>query len=483
MLDFNIYVTVAALAGLVVFLRLPLAWKVLLAFIAMSQGFDLLPQIVYGRLVWDVGAIMLLMAATQLMFTRTKEPKLRGVSVTMLWVFISWLVFSLGYSLLVYGYPLMNTLKTSRHMILGYVSVFIFLRLFRAERGALATFIKWLYVFTYVLLVLAVAQFLLGIRIFQGLVVDYKGAVRYLPVFLPVCLFYLWAILSRYFRGAGVKGHEFVYSILVLVIVATTYTRGIYLAVLGSFLAMLFVLQLRGQVKASSAVVFVAIVLVSLAAIIGSGVAERVVGRATSAIDILASKRGAGSEVDVDTFTGRLRLVEERMAMVSERNPWVGFGFLHEEDVPQSLRSRFKYGSVIYSPAMKEKYASGHPYVLALYSADIGWVNVIVNSGYVGLGLLLVFIVTLMSSYKKENKIDPALADYRIAFFVQTITLVLLMFNGNTLTNNVHIPALMVAGYLYCNARKRIGVDTPERATVTQSTRISSAWLTSDQSV
>lgn len=456
MRDFNIYVTLAALAGILVFFLLPVAWKALIAFIVMSQGFDLLPQIVYGYLVWDVGAIMFLAAAIQLAFLRVKEPQVRTFSVTILQIFILWLVFSLVYSLWVYGYPPMNTMKTSRHMIVGYLSVFIFLRLFQTDKKALPVFIKWAYVFTYILMILAVIQFTLGIRIFYGLVTEYKGAVRYLPAFLPICLFYLWAILSKWFRGAGIKRHEFVYGVLVFLLVATTYTRGIYVAVLISLVAMLFILQLRGRLKPSSVIIFGAIALLSLAVVIGSGVADRVIGRATSAIDVLVSKRGPGS--DVDTFTGRLRLVKERMALVSEHNPFVGFGFLHEGDVSPSLRSRFKYGSVIYTPQMKEKYAVGHPYVAALYSADIGWANIVVSSGFVGLGLFLLFMLAFIFSYKNENRIDPACLDYRVAFFIQTITLLLLMFNGNTFTNNVHIPAFMIGGYLYCNTKKRIKV-------------------------
>lgn len=461
MFNFNVYVLVAALAGVLVFLLLPIAWKVLTSFIVMSQGFDLLPQIVYGYLVWDVGAAMLLAAAIQLAFKRGSEPKLRAVSLTVLRIFIVWLILTLAYSVLVYGYPLVNSLKTSRHMIIGYLSIFIFLRLFQTDKKALTLFTKWLYILTYVLLILAVLQFISGTRIFYGLIIEYKGAVRYLPVFLPICLFYLWVILSKWFRGTIVKSHELVYGVLVFIVVATTYTRGIYLAGLISFIIMLFILEVRGRLKPSSAIVFAALMLVSVAAVIGSGVADRVIGRATSALDVLMAKRG--TESDVDTFTGRLRLVEERMILVSDHNPFVGFGFLHEEDVSPSLRSRFRYGSVIYTPAMKEKYAGGHPYVLALYSADIGWANIVVNSGFVGSGLLLLFIVTLILSYKKENKIDPTFSNYRVAFFVETITLLLLMFNGNTFTNNVHIPAFMIGGYLYCNAKKRMEVDNPMR--------------------
>lgn len=461
MFDFNIYVTVAALAGLLVFLRLAIAWKVLVAFIVMSQGFDVLPPIVYGILIWDIGAIMLFIAAAQLMFSRPKEPGIRGVPVTVLWVFIGWLVICLVYSLVIYSYPAMNTLKSSRQMILGYLSIFVFLRMFRVDKNALSTLIKWFYIITYALLVAAIIQFFVGTQILQGLVIEYKGAVRYLPVFLPISLFYLWALLSKYFQGGRMKIHELVYGALVLVVVAITYTRGIYFAVLASFFVMLFLLQLRGQLRVTSVAIFMALVLVSGAVVIAGGWADRVRERATSAVDIVLSDRSSSSRTDVDTFSGRRLLVMERTALVSEHNPIVGYGFLHESDVPQSLRNRFRYGSVIYSPVMKEKYRFGYPYVLALYSADIGWANVAINTGFVGSALFLLFVVTFLLSYSRSHKINLALSHYRTAFFVQTITLLLLMFNGNTFTSNVQIPALMIAGYLYCSVSRRIDVTRP----------------------
>lgn len=451
----NVYVLTATLAGLFLFLRLSAAWKVLIAFFVMSRCFDLVPNIVYGILVWDIGAAMLLIAAGQLMLARPIEPKIRTISATLLKIFVVWLIFSLLYSLLIYRYPALDTLKTSRQMIIGYLSIFIFLRLFRVQPNALSIFIKWLYPATYILLIVVVVQFLIGTGILQGLVIDYHGAIRYLPIFLPVSLFYLWAIFSRYFQGESIKFHEMVYAALVLFAVATTYTRGIYITVLVSFMLLLFLVLVRGRLKAVPVIAFMILASVGLSVLVAGGWADRVMGRAASGIDVLLDQRNTNTQGDVDTFTGRLLLTKERMELISQRNPIVGFGFLHEGDVPPDLRKEFKYGSVIYSADMVEKYAYGHPYVLALYSADIGWANIIVNTGFVGFFLILLFIITFLLSYKKIKTHGTQYSHYRLAFFIQTISLLILMFNGNTFTNNVQIPAFMIAGYLYCSAKRR----------------------------
>jgi hypothetical protein len=262
---------VAALVGIFVFLRLAVTWKVLVAFIVMTQGFDLLPPIVHGSLVWDAGAIMLLVAAAQLMFMKPKEPKIRALSARVLWLFIIWMGICLVYSLMVYGYPTMNTLKSSRQMILGYLSIFIFLRLFRVDKQALSTLLKWFYIFTYVLLMVVLIQHVIHIQLLQGLSSDYDGTVRYLPIFLPVSLFYLWTLLSRFFQGIGLKVHEWIYVGLVVIVVALTYTRGIYLAVLMALSIMFFLLQLRQRLKLTSVVFFFVLASFGIAALIAAG--------------------------------------------------------------------------------------------------------------------------------------------------------------------------------------------------------------------
>lgn len=436
------------------FLRLSVAWKVLVAFVVMTQCFDLVPQVMYGSTVWDAGAIMLLVAAVQLMFAKPKEPKVRAISARLLWIFIFWMGICLVYSLVVYGYPTMNTIKTSRQMILGYLSIFIFLRLFRVDKHALSMLLKWLYIITYVLLIVVLVQHFINFQLLQGLSADYNGTVRYLPIFLPVSLFFLWTILSRFFQGEGLKFHEWVYGGMTVIVVALTYTRGIYLAVLIALSMMFFLLQLRQRLKLTSVVFFFAIASLGIAVLIAAGGGDRILGRAMSGFDIVLDSHDAGSKGDADTFTGRLMLVKERIALVSEHNPVLGFGFLHEGDVSQDLRKEIKIGGAINTPEMQKKYAQGYHYVWALYSADIGWGNIVVNTGFVGLFLFLLFVATFLLSYKKIKMDMPPFSHYRLAFFLQTLVLLLTMFTGSTFTTNVQIPAFMIAGYLYSSAKR-----------------------------
>ena len=392
MFDLNAFVVVAALAGLLVFLRLSVVWKVLVAFILMTQSFDMIPTTVLGIAVWDVGAIMLFVAAVPLMFAQPKEAKVRAISIRVLWAFIFWMVICLGYSLMVYGYPVMNTLKWSRHIIFGYLSIFIFLRLFRTDKNALLLLLKRLYIITYILLIVVIIQYVINIPILLGLLSDFNGAMRYLPIFLPISLLFLWVSFSKYLQGEGLKLHEWVYGGLVVTVTALTYTRGIYIAALISLLSMVFLLLLHGRLKLTSVVFFFVIASLGLTVTIAGGWADRVLGRAMSGFGLVLDDNAKRSKDDVDTFNGRLMLVKERIALVSEKNPIVGFGFLHEEDVPQSLRSKIKIGGVIATPEMLAKYSQGSQYILGLYSADIAWGNIVVNTGFVGLFLFLLFV-------------------------------------------------------------------------------------------
>lgn len=464
MFGFNIYVAIATLTGLALFLSLKVKWKVIVAFFVMTQCFDLMPQIIYGHLTWDVGAIMLLIAAAQLMLMITKPPKIHGTSITILLIFIVWLLFCLAYSLFIYHYPWTNTLKSSRQMIIGYLSVFIFLRLFRVDETALSTILQWFYRITFALLIVAMIQYLIGRPILHGLVVEYVGAVRYVPVFLPIVFFFLWAIVSKYLENGRIKLHQIVYGGMAIAVTATTYTRGIYIAALVTFIVLLFLLQMQRRLKAPPSIAIIVLILSGVTILTIGGWADRVVGRASSGFSILLNERSdqsTHSAVDVNTFSGRLQLLRERIAFVAEQNPLIGFGFLHEGDVPKSLRSQFRYGSVVYSPDMVEKYKYGHPYVLALYSADIGWSNIVINSGFVGALLFALFVFSFLVSFRKNKNNTLPLLHYQTAFYLQTIMLLILMFNGNTFTTNVQIPALMIAGYLFCSARMRSDARQP----------------------
>ena len=133
---------------------------------------------------------------------------------------------------------------------------------------------------------------------------------------------------------------------------------------------------------------------------------------------------------------------------------------MHENDFPAAMRSKLKYGSVASTPDMMELYSHGHPFVLALYSVDIGWGDIALKTGFVGFFLFLLFIAAFLLSFKKLKNEYPPLSHYRLAFFVQTIVLLFLMFNGDTFTHNVQFAAFMIAGYFYVS-RRQIEVRQP----------------------
>ena len=459
----NLYVLTGGLAGLFVFLILSLRLKLLIAFFIMSQCFDLSPRIIYGKFIWDYGAVLILIAAVQLMFQlmfKKKNESIKGnLYITVLGIFTGWLVFCLLYSLLIYGYPILDTLKMSRQMIIGYLSFFIFIGLFAVDKDAFKMFIKWLYIITFPLLIIAIAQYITGVPLFFGLHREYAGITRYLPSFLPICLLYLWHILSRYFAAEPVKKHEFVYAGMVVFVTAVTYTRGIYFAVLFSFLIMLFLLFKKGKVKINTAIIFIIVLTMSITVLMAGGWADRVMNRAVSGIEILLSGKVTSSKIDKDTYSGRWMLLKERFVLVSKYNPIIGYGFVPGNSIPKKLRDSLKYGSVINTPEMVQKYKYGHPYVLALFSVDIGWANIVLATGLVGFFIFLLFIGSFLLSYQGQQISDMRLYHFHLAFYLQTITLLLLMFNGNPFTNQLQIPGLMIAGYLYCSTRRHIKAD------------------------
>ena len=129
-------------------------------------------------------------------------------------------------------------------------------------------------------------------------------------------------------------------------------------------------------------------------------------------------------------------------------------------DISDKMRKNMKYGSVDYSPKMVEMYKYGYPYMLTLYSADIAWGNIVLVSGFVGFIIFLVFIVVFVLSYRGQRYISVPGYYLRLAFYLQTITLLLLMFNGNTFTYHVQFPAFMLAGYIYLSMLKSNNAET-----------------------
>ena len=446
------YWIAAGVVSLIVFLLLRPRVKVLIAFFVMTSCFDVAPRLIFNTDVWDLGAVLLFIAWLHLAFIKAKTPSHTFSHVVLIRVFIGWMFVCLAWSILIYGYPALDTLKASRQMIIGFSSFFVFLRLFSIDQGAFGFFLRSLYIATFLLLPVCIVQYVSHTPLLYGLIRDYGGAVRALPVFLPICLLNFWLIVSKVLTADRVAKHEILYAVLVIVVTALTFTRGIYFSVLCMSLVMLITLRAEKKLNIRAAIILFSASAFCVVLLLLGGWGGKVLNRATSGIEVLFSKASTGKPDDVDTFGGRLALVQERFGLVAEHNPIIGYGFIHEGNVPDALRAKFKYGSVIYTPEYVEMYQYGRPYVLALHSADIGWVDMVVNTGILGLFIFILILGSIASNYYSNRKmIDSSAYHFRLAFFLQTITLALLMFNGNTFIVLVQIPALMLAGYSYSN--------------------------------
>lgn len=454
------YAIAGGALSLIGFCLLPPRIKVLIAFFVMTSCFDLVPRILSKIDVWDVGAILLLIAWFQLAVRKTEGSTSTTGYVVGIRIILGWMILCLLWSVLIYEYPGLNSVKASRQMIIGLLSFFVFKELFVVDKGAYDFLHRALYVATFLLLPVCLVQFVLHKPLLFGLYREYGDVTRSLPVFLPLVLLYLWMIASKVLTATRIAMHEVLYAGMAVAVTVLTFTRGVYLVVLFVFGVMIFTLALRktpGDIKLNWVAVPVLSILFSLCGtgLYVSGHADKIVERFTSAVDLVLEQNVKSNKDNEDTYTGRLGIAKERFMLVLAHNPIIGYGFIHEDDVPRALRAKLKYGSVIYTPQYLERYQEGYPYVLALHSADIGWADLMINTGLVGLALwIFLFVVVVIDFYATARRTSTAYYHARLAHFLQLVVGILLMFESNTFVTLVQIPAFILAGYWYCSQAK-----------------------------
>jgi O-Antigen ligase len=446
-----LYLSLGAV-GFMVFLLLPPKVKALISFFLMMHFFNIAPDKVFNVYAWDYGAILMLVTAAELFFRQPALEPRDHTYLTVLKILLAWLLICFSWSLLIYQYPIMHTIKSARYMVVGYSMTLIFIRLFAVQTDAFEFLMKWFYRLTFLLMPVFVLQYVSKTPLLFTQIGEYEGALRAIPGFLPLCLLNFWIILARFLSSERLAVHEWIYVALVLVTVALTYTRGIYLAFIFTGGLLMFTMSKDRTLKASSVfgAVLAAIVVVALLAV--SGVAGRVVGRAANGLQMLESGSSTSSQRKDDTFAGRLGLAAERFSLVWAQNPILGYGFLHEEDVSADLRNGLRYGTPLGGTAadptaFSRNDADGH-YTLAFYSADIAWANVVIMTGYVGVALLLALMLTfVLEHFGNVDGIHPMGYAVRIGLFLQVVMIFLLMLDGDSFYGNLQIPAFLLAGY------------------------------------
>ncbi len=445
------YIIALGTVGGALLLLLPPRYKAVTALIVMTSCFDVVPRLIAGFDTWDFGAVLLLLTAVDLVLFRRRPRVGSGgpaAFVTAFAVFYIWMLICFACSLLVYGYPFLATLKTARQMLIGFLSIFVFGRLFASDPESLKFMLRWLYWLTFALLPLAIAQNVLHVHILAGTYRGYSDATRYLPSFLSFCLLFLWQILARQLAGTSIKVHEMLYVLLLLAVVVMSYTRGIYASVILGAAFVSWSLLSANKLQASSVLTTGLVASVGLAVVLFAGGLDRAISRFSSGVDIVTAHQAVPSKGLDDTFTGRLGIVGERAALVAQYNPFMGFGFIHDDLVPREIMRGLKYGSVIYTEEYVKRYAAGYPYAIALHSADAGWADMILNTGFVGLALFAAAIVLFVSGQLRARPPAGEAFYWSLAFFTQTMLFVVLMIESNPFVTNVQMAGFMIAGYV-----------------------------------
>ncbi len=443
-------VAIAVLCG-ILFIPLKPRSKALVSLFFLMDCFNVAPEIWFGISVWDFGIVALFLMWAELYLKDKSYMPDSPKYMLALKTFIVWMLICFLYSILVYRYDVLDTIKSSRQMILGYLSILAFRRLFISDPGSMEFVFRWIFRFTLVLMAVVIYQYLINKPIMYGLIIQFNDKVRAVPIFLTLCMYGFFLIYIKYICGSKVTRIEVIYALLAIIVISISFTRGIYLATAFALLCSFLIILKRGAVRASSVVKLLALVMVFLPLLGYFGALNGLAKRFGGAITLVAQsgKLDSDQQKDLDdNFTGRMLLTAERFSLVVFRNPIIGYGYLHEERVPNALRSSLRYGggNTVVTKLSDQKYYSNDG--LALFSADIAWPDIVLTTGFVGLGIFTWFVIALVRDFFSVADLSKnEIIELRTALFFQIIVYILLMFNSNYFYSVVHLPGLMIAAY------------------------------------
>lgn len=441
-------VAIAVLCG-ILFIPLKPRFKALVSLFFLTDCFNVAPTDWGGVYVWDFGIVALFIMWAELYLKDKNYWPDSPKYILAVKVFVVWMLICFLYSILVYRYNVLDTIKSSRQMILGYLSILAFRRLFISDPGSMEFLFNWIYRLTLFLMFVVILQYFRNEPIMYGLIAEYEGKIRAVPIFLTLCMYGFLLIYIKFICGDKLKVTELLYAMLAIIVISISYTRGIYLATVFSLLGSFLIILRRNAVRGSSVVKMVALAVVFLPLLGYFGALDGLVKRFGGAITLITqgSKLDSSQRKDLeDNYTGRMLLTSERFRLVAAHNPVVGYGFMHEERVPEELKSRLRYGSLLVVPSDDKKlhFADG----LAWYSADIAWPDIVLATGFVGLVIFVWLVLALTRDYFSAGEYDGTeFLQIRTALFIQIIAFILLMFNSNYFYNFVHLPGLMIAAY------------------------------------
>jgi hypothetical protein len=421
-----------------IFIFLPPPYKVLAAFVISLNLFDFAPAEIQGIKLGDVGMILFFIATIELLFRSKPKPRKMRLNQKLFILFWIYLVIVLIYTLVFLPYPEMLSIKAARHMVVGYCTIFTFILLFRDEES-FRVFLQGLFVLVFLCTIVHIVQYFMKITIFFGYQSEYLSNIRSIPIFFPLTIVFFVHSLIKLLSGAKLKLMELIFTSCAAISLLLSFTRGIYFILGIISLLLMGLLLLKLKLKIGRLIMYLSMLLLSLFFLIFTGTLDSILNRGQETLNSLS---GAYERVkSPDTFSFRRELVKERMAMISERNPIMGFGFIHEEVAQRTLH--WRVGTL--SKNGKK----------ALATPDIAWANLITYTGFAGTALFIVWILGFIFSFPLRESLSydyasQSISTYCVAFYLSVLAMLLLMMDSWIFSFDVEIPCFVIAGYWRC---------------------------------
>jgi hypothetical protein len=237
---------------------------------------------------------------------------------------------------------------------------------------------------------------------------------------------------------------------MMVFMVLGTYTRSVYFGVIIILLMLIIILIKDAKLQLTKFMFSCVIAFIALIIGVNSGKLDKATERALNGLQLIAGNVGKdshGKKIKDDTYNGRIGSIKERFAMVLEENPLMGYGFVHDDIAYNELGLRPRIGSVRQD---KYEYKYSNKFNLAIYSADVTWGNILVNSGIPGFIVLIVFCISVIALLFKKNSSNGNLYYLQCAFYLQFVYAIINTIAASSLSAEVQIPFLFLAGYTYC---------------------------------
>lgn len=445
-------VVIIVILGSLCFLIVPPPYKVLAAFVVSLNMFNLAPSELHGIKCWDIGALLFFVATIELYF-RTKP-----LNIGLPFENSVFLVF-MGYLLLVFlvslfQYPVISTIQAARQMVLGYCSIFTFSLLFRDDRY-FDRFLQGLFWLVFAGIIVHIIQYFSKVQILAGYQNEYLDGIRSIPVFIYIAPLFFFAAIIKFMSGIRPGLVDIAFAACTTVSFLLTFTRGIYLMLVIITILLLAILSRYGRLRMNRLLATTVILYLLVLIVVPTGLLGPVFARWEEGVQSLGTVKSENADEETDTFSMRLLLLEERMAMIEKKNPITGFGFIHEEIAKKTLRWRIGTGDRV---------------SIGFASGDIAWANLVIYTGYGGTLIFSAWAISFLFSLPPRAQLSPATDNpplvYMLAAYLGTLALLILMLNSSMFTTIVQIPCFTIAAYRRCRQaleeHARTLVDQPQ---------------------